>query len=221
MHPIGRLRNAILGLFCGIAPLLGAGAAHAADPFEAARRIVADHGCDTCHSTDGTIRVPGVPRIAGQKRDYLYRQFMHFRRDAVTYKGETVAIREHGVMTELAARLSSEDLHRLAEFYATRACTTAPVPPATKPPGVERCETCHGGSRTNPWGDTPWLGAQDETYLKRTIRRLWETRNAPQEPEKRYHRLAEIMFVDSDEPRLDDYAAWFARMPCRDPIISK
>jgi cytochrome c553 len=182
--------------------------------------LVTAYGCNQCHSTDGSIVAAGIPRIAGQKYGYLYRQLRHFRIGTVAYRGEIVAIRQHSIMNDVTKRPSVRQLKQIAGFYASRSCVENSLTPATRPAGVERCETCHGGERTNPWQDTPYLGGQDETYLQRTIQKLWRSRNSTTGERERYHRLAEIMFTDADAPHLDAYATYFSRLPCKGPVAA-
>ncbi|RVU34916.1 hypothetical protein EOI86_18960 [Hwanghaeella grinnelliae] len=177
-------------------------------------KVVGIYGCIQCHSLDGKITMPGVPRLAGQRRTYLSRQLNHFKLGEVIYDGEVVSARRHAVMNDLAKRLSTSQLRTIAHFYSIKSCQTntaaAPAPPA----GVERCEVCHGGVRANPWRDTPSLNAQDVTYLKRTIHNLWQARQGYKAGARRHHRMAEVMFIDADEPNLDAYAEYFAALPC-------
>lgn len=177
-------------------------------------KAVGAYGCIQCHSLDGKITMPGVPRLAGQRKTYLARQLNHFRMGKVIYDGEVISARRHEVMNDLAKRLSGLQLRSIAQFYSAQACRTnegaAPMPPD----GVERCEVCHGGVRANPWRDTPSLNAQDETYLKRTIHNLWQARQGYKAGGRRHHRMAEVMFIDADEPNLDAYAEYYAALPC-------
>jgi len=191
-----------------------AGTAPAAAEDGTAEQLISAYGCLQCHSVDGTIPVPGVPRLAGQKEKYLARQLNHFKLGVVVYDGEVVAARRHEVMNDLGKRLSTLQLRSIAKFFSSKACKTNAGATPPRPDGVERCEVCHGGDRANPWRDTPSLNAQDETYLKRTIHDLWRARKGYDTVTGRHHRLAEVMFIDADEPNLDAYAEYFAAMPC-------
>ncbi|MEQ9491743.1 MAG: c-type cytochrome [Alphaproteobacteria bacterium] len=218
MHSITQFffLSVVLSLFLTIA---GGGSAEETDaeiPGNG-REIVETFSCDQCHSTDGRILIEGVPRLAGQKYEYLLHQLRLFRVGEATYKGEIVASRRHSVMNRLARRLTDSHFRDIARYYSTLKCT-APVSaapqPAGLPPNIRRCEACHGGRRTNPWRDSPYLSGPDRTYLERTIHRLWNSRQDAETDDARYHRLGEIMFVDADEPYLDAYAAYFAAIPC-------
>lgn len=176
--------------------------------------VVGAYGCIQCHTLDGSITMPGVPRLAGQRMTYLSRQLNHFKLGEVKYDGEVISARRHEVMNDLAKRLSHSQLRSIASFYSGKACWTNAGAEPVPPPGVERCEVCHGGRRANPWRDTPSLNAQDETYLKTTINRLWQARQGYTDGARRHHRMAEVMFIDADEPNLDAYAKYFAALPC-------
>lgn len=178
------------------------------------QEAVGAYGCIQCHTLDGSIALPGVPRLAGQRRTYLSRQLNHFKLGEVIYDGEVVAARRHAVMNDLAKRLTTGQLRSIASFYAAQACRTNQGATPVAPDGVERCEVCHGGKRANPWRDTPSLNAQDVTYLKRTIRALWDARQGYKEGKRRHHRMAEVMFIDADGPNLDAYAEYYAALPC-------
>lgn len=178
-------------------------------------KTIGAYGCIQCHTLDGKIAKPGVPRLAGQREAYLSRQLNHFKLGEVIYDGEVISARRHEVMNDLAKRLTTGQLRAIARFYAGRACWTNEGADPIPPDGVERCEVCHGGSRANPWRDTPSLNAQDETYLKRTIQMLWEARQGYRAGKARHHRMAEVMFIDADETNLDAYAAYYAALPCR------
>lgn len=180
----------------------------------AAQKLVGAYGCLQCHSLDGSIPVPGVPRLAGQKEKYLARQLNHFKLGVIVYDGEVVAARRHEVMNDLAKRLSTVQLRSIAQFFSSKACMINEGADPPRPDGVERCEVCHGGERANPWRDTPFLNAQDETYLKRTIHDLWRARQGYVTDNGRHHRMAEVMFIDADEPNLDAYAEYYAALPC-------
>ena len=147
----------------------------------------------------------------------MLHQLRLFKVGDASYNGERIASRHHSVMNELAKKLTDAQLRKIALFYGSRECTAAPAAaePAPKPPNVKRCETCHGGQRTNPWRDSPYLAGQDRTYLNRTIQRLWNSRTESGNDIARYHRLGEVMFSDEDEPYLSAYADYFASLPCR------
>ncbi len=210
------------GLFCVIL-LISAGSVAAAEDTDATAgtgtgpELVHAFGCGQCHSDDGRILLDGVPRLAGQKYRYLLHQLRLFKAGDAVYNGERIASRHHVVMNDLASRLSDAQLRTIALYYASRDCTvtaTAAPSPAKAPPNIKRCETCHGGQRTNPWLGTPYLAGQDRTFLERTILRLWKSRTTSGNDTARYHRLGEVMFSDDDEPYLAAYAEYYSRLSC-------
>jgi len=188
----------------------------AAEESGVAVQIISAYECTQCHRLDGRIAAPGIPRIAGQKYKYLLRQMRNFKLKEVVYEQEVVAARIHPVMNDISKRLSIGQMTAVARYYSNQECAApTAATPHPKPAGADRCESCHGGERSNPWRDTPFLSAQDETYLLNALKELWSSRDGSTPGQKRHHRLAEIMFTEEDGVRLQDYASYFAGLPCR------
>ncbi|WP_169801019.1 c-type cytochrome [Novosphingobium naphthalenivorans] len=77
-----------------------------------------DHGnelaqahCASCHGPDGNGASPQIPKLAGQRPDYLYAQLMAFR------TGE----RKQAVMSAIAAPLTDAEIDDLAKYYSSEA----------------------------------------------------------------------------------------------------
>jgi cytochrome c553 len=186
---------------------------------EQGRRLVEEHGCLSCHGDAARRDMTGVPILDGQKTGFLIRTLLHFKQEEVRAapgSEEIIVQRRHPLMNDLAGDMTVQDVKDIATYFARRTCVSAGDPMAvTEPPkGVERCEICHGGVRSNPWADTPFLAGQDRTYLLTQIRRLWDGAQAYDESSARHHRLAEIMFADADDSRLEAYADYYAALPC-------
>lgn len=207
-----------------VAAMLTVGNAWARGNPETGQRAVAAFECQQCHTTDGQPGRPGIPTLAGQKAGYLVRTLLHFKfgeiRDSRSQEsGDAISIlRKHPVMNDLTRSMSMQTLEDIAAYYAALSC--GPSDPAKReamvePPGVERCEICHGGKRTNPWADTPYLAGQDRRYLINQINHLWTSRSGYDGDSSRHHRLAEIMFDDDDQPNLEAFADYFSELPCR------
>lgn len=183
------------------------------------RQLVEFHDCLSCHGEAGRAAQPGIPILDGQKTGFLTRTLLHFKVGRVKAgpgSSEVIVQRVHPHMNRLADAMRLQDIQDIATFFALRGCSTAgnPMPTAAPPDGVDRCEVCHGGARSNPWGDTPFLSGQDRTYLMTQIQRLWDGRRDYDVSSARHHRLAEIMFDDDDGPRLEDFADYYASLPC-------
>lgn len=186
------------------------------------RELVAKHGCAACHAWDGTERPDGIPKLAGQKYGYLVRALTHLKFKEVKSDQEVVIRRIHPIMNEMARSLKTTEMADIAAFYSTRACigpTNVDLESIQRPDWVDRCEICHGGVRTNPWADTPYLAGQDRTYLLAELRRLWEDRLHQDDVVERHHRLSEIMFDRDKQYDLEGLADYYSSLPCRPPEI--
>lgn len=204
------------------------GPAHALGDKERGGELAETLGCLACHAENGALPDDGTPYLTGQKQGFLIRTMLHlkFRQFSAGKPGgqndEVVIYRQHPDMSDRAQSLSLKDIEDIAAFYATRSCNPAPVAEAdlpTPPPGVDRCEICHGGIRTNPWADTPYLSGQDESYLIAQSRLLWEGAQEEDvqefdESRSRHHRLAEIMFDDVGDAELVAFASYYSQLSC-------
>jgi cytochrome c553/cytochrome c5 len=145
-----------------LSPLLG--------PKQVPRAVTAS--CGRCHGVDGRGRGMGAfPKLAGQRPVYLFATMQAYARGA----------RASGIMEPLAAALSQEEIHQLAQYYAG---LREPVPSPSNQhtsPEIERgraiahqgvptqrvpsCVDCHGphASRRNPV--YPELAGQYADYL--------------------------------------------------------
>lgn len=188
-------------------------------------RLAQELGCIGCHPANGQITQEGTPYLTGQKQGFLIRTMLHlkFRQFNAGKPGsdndEIVIYRQHPEMSERAQSLSLKDIEDIAAFYATRSCNPVPVAEEdlpTPPPGVDRCEICHGGLRSNPWADSPYLSGQDESYLLAQSQLLWEGAQDKEydDSRDRHHRLAEIMFADVGEADLAAFASYYSQLSC-------
>ncbi len=186
------------------------------DP-ERGRAFVEAFECEACHATDGTSVAPGISIISGQKSGYLYRTMLHFKAGRFEDRDGVVVQRRHPVMSRITKALNISDIRDIAAYYASKDCNSAPdrEPAIVVPQGIEFCETCHGGRRDNPWTDTPNLAGQDHAYLLQQLHRLWDGMEQMDENNVRYHRLSEVMFVNTQEEHLSQIADYYAGMPCR------
>lgn len=65
--------------------------------------------CQTCHGEDGMGADPSYPVLAGQHESYLSRALNDYRSGA----------RKNAIMGGFAASLSDDDIHELAQWYAS------------------------------------------------------------------------------------------------------
>jgi len=144
-------------------------------------RLLVQVQCGSCHGSDGNSASSEIPKLAGQKSDYLYSQLLAFR------SGK----REHAVMGGISRPLTDAEAQGLAKYYSTE--KREPDSPgeaelmargksvySAKTSSMSGCITCHdpsGRSRTMKMGgvtgsintSSPTLNGQDAAYLLREL----------------------------------------------------
>jgi cytochrome c553 len=65
--------------------------------------------CFACHNTHGVAEIPGVPNLAGQKRDYLENALRAYR------DGHT---RQNDIMNAMAGPLSDRDIVNISAYFS-------------------------------------------------------------------------------------------------------
>ena len=93
-----------------------------------------------CHGTDGNSTSSAYPSLAGQTRDYLYRQIKAFK------DGQ----RKNSMMSPAVVVLSDQDMQDLAEYFSEQTLirSTAKTDPAVVAQGKKiaseaQCVACH------------------------------------------------------------------------------
>ena len=96
--------------------------------------------CAHCHGTDGNSTSSAYPSLAGQTREYLYRQIRAFKD----------GVRKNSMMSPAVVVLSDQDMQDLAEYFSgqTLARSTAKTDPASIELGKKialdaQCVSCH------------------------------------------------------------------------------
>lgn len=175
--------------------------------------------CAQCHGEAGISTAPLTPNLAGQRQKYLLKQLRSFRDPGrESADGELLSDRSHPIMNAMTERLNDAELFRLAKYYSKLSCgPEASVKPLPMPEGADKCEVCHGGSRSNPFTDTPVLAGQKADYLLRQLDLMRKPERDLAERNKRRHRLSEIMLDDLDRDQLKDISAYFASLSCHIP----
>ena len=90
-----------------IGAMLGATAAHAADPAAGKQQFEAT--CAACHGANGISVAPIYPNLAGQKEQYLVTQLKAFRDGS----------RPNAIMAPMAKGLSDTDIANIAVYVST------------------------------------------------------------------------------------------------------
>ncbi len=96
--------------------------------------------CAHCHGTDGNSSSSAYPSLAGQTRDYLYRQMKDFKEGR----------RKDSMMSPSIVVLSDQDMRELADFYAAQSLVRSKfdADPAMVEQGKKiaqeaQCAACH------------------------------------------------------------------------------
>lgn len=122
--------------------------------------------CGLCHNLDGISFTAKFPKLAGQKPEYITKQFLAFSREERSNDG--------GQMVAITTEVEMGTLDDIAAYFAS-----LPPPPAVEPEaepavlasgkviytkgkeGVPACITCHGLVDSK----APWIYAQHQNYL--------------------------------------------------------
>ena len=117
--------------------------------------------CFSCHGEQGRSTNPMVPSLAGQESAYLIRQLENFRD----------LRRRHAAMQGVLAKLTTNDMARMASYYAKQSPMKGKgISRKTKggKPFYEGCIRCHGESAKGNAG-VPRLAGQRAVYLEREL----------------------------------------------------
>ncbi|WP_159591381.1 c-type cytochrome [Chelativorans xinjiangense] len=128
--------------------------------------------CGLCHGLEGVSPMPRFPHLAGQRPDYIEKQFRDFRHGRRRNDG--------GQMETVTMEIEAGALARIATYFAEQ----PPPPPAPKKgPRFEQgrelflhgrsalgaCADCHGPSARPTGIDAPRLEAQHRDYLVKQL----------------------------------------------------
>ena len=109
-------------------------------PYGGTASAAKSDSCAHCHGTDGNSTASAYPSLAGQTRDYLYRQIKAFK------EGQ----RKNSMMSPAVVVLSDQDMQDLAEYFSgqTLIRSTAKTDPAVVEQGKKiaseaQCVACH------------------------------------------------------------------------------
>lgn len=133
--------------------------------------------CQACHGVTGNSAKPDVPRLNGQKVEYLKQRLTDFHDPASQDPHAT------NVMWGIVERTDDSTLVELAQYFATQAPMAAANGGASAQEGrklytsgdpanyVPACGTCHGANAEG-LGDVPRLAGQHGLYLENQLERM-------------------------------------------------
>lgn len=209
--------TAILALLIATAPTVGY-----TDSAPDARTI-ANQGlgaavapCSSCHGPDGSgNRAAGFPRLAGVGARYLAEQLDAFASGA----------RANPIMQPIAAALSRDQRHALADYYSEQAVPAADSQAGSGgthentagrelaehgrwADGVPACVQCHGPGGTGVGEHFPPLAGQPAAYIENQLR-AWRKDARPGGPMDLMGAIADRL----QERDLAPVARYFAALP--------
>ncbi len=129
--------------------------------------------CGACHGMDGNSSDAQYPKLAGQSERYIVRQLTDFK----------AGKRQNPIMLGMATPLSTQDMHDVAAYFASK----TPLPGVADQALVEKGETlfrqgdsargipacmaCHSvDGRGNPGAMYPQLTSQHAQYIEATLK---------------------------------------------------
>jgi cytochrome c553 len=150
-----------------------AATAAAAKPGDAAAGQAKAAVCGACHGMDGNSADAQYPKLAGQSEQYIVRQLTDFK------SGK----RQNPIMMGMAAPLSTQDMHDVGAYFASKTAlpgvadqalvehgqTLFRQGDATR--GIPACMACHSiDGRGNPGAMYPQLTSQHAQYIEATLK---------------------------------------------------
>ena len=154
-----------LGVAIGLGSLAAATAfAQQAQPTGNAQRgATLASTCLGCHGIEGYRNAYpdyAVPRLAGQKADYLAAALKEYRSDA----------RQYPTMHLQALSLSDQDIADVAAYLASKPLVaTSAASPSQPPQPAVVCTSCHGMNGIGVTPMYPSLAGQHASYIARAI----------------------------------------------------
>jgi len=122
--------------------------------------------CAHCHGTDGNSTSSAYPSLAGQTRDYLYRQMKDFKEGR----------RKNSMMSPSIGLLSDQDMRELAEYFSDQSLVRskfdadpAKVQQGKKISQEAQCAACHQASFKG-LNEFPRLSRQKYPYLVKQLK---------------------------------------------------
>ncbi len=147
--------------------------ASAAKPGDAAAGQTKAAVCGACHGIDGNSADAQYPKLAGQSEAYIVRQLTDFKS----------GVRQNPIMMGMAAPLSTQDMHDIGAYFATKQSLPGVADQALVEHGAQlfrqgdakrdipACMACHSiDGRGNPGATYPQLAGQHAQYIEATLK---------------------------------------------------
>jgi cytochrome c553 len=182
-----------------------------ADP--AKGKVIAETVCVACHGADGNSPTSANPNLAGQGKEYLYKQLVNFK----AADGKPAA-RNNAIMAGMVAALSDEDMRNLAAWFSSQKLKPAVAKDETKialgqkiwrqgdfKKGVPACAGCHGPAGAGLPAQYPRLAGQYAEYTEAQLK-AFRNDERSNDPEKMM-RIVAAKMSDAEMKAVAEYAA--------------
>lgn len=129
--------------------------------------------CGACHGMDGNSADAQYPKLAGQSEQYIVRQLTDFK----------AGKRQNPIMMGMAAPLSTQDMHDVGAYFASKTALPGVADQALvehgqtlfrqgdSTRGIPACMACHSiDGRGNPGAMYPQLTSQHAQYIEATLK---------------------------------------------------
>jgi cytochrome c553 len=174
-------------------------------------------GCGECHGLDGVAPNGHFPNLAGQNANYIRKQMEDF--------SSGTRSNDHGQMGTSAEEATGAKLDQIESYFAGLPPPTPMREPDLSPAAASRaktlmergdralkipsCDNCHGVRRKH-WLDSPWLEAQQPTYL---VKELEDFRSGARSNDSQsgMRRMAQLL----SQSDIDALGAYLASLPRR------
>ena len=176
-------------------------------------KTLAETVCVACHASDGNSTIPANPILAGQHRDYLFKQLSEFK----SADGKPQA-RANAIMLGMTATLSTDDMRGLASYFSQQKIKPAR---ATDPKlvangktlwrkgdpdkGIPACAGCHGPAGAGIPAQYPRLAGQHAEYTETQLKNF-RSEERSNDPERMMRTIADKL-SDKQIKALADYIA--------------
>ena len=174
---------------------------------------IAETVCIACHGADGNSAIPANPILAGQHRDYLFKQLSEFK----SADGKP-QVRNNATMLGMTATLSEDDMRGLAAYFSQQLlkpakATDAKLTAAGKTlwrkgdpdKGVPACAGCHGPAGAGLPVQYPRLAGQHAEYTEAQLKNF-RSEERSNDPERMMRTIADKL-SDKQIKALADYIA--------------
>ncbi len=122
--------------------------------------------CAHCHGTDGNSSSGAYPKLAGQTKEYLFKQIMAFK----------TGVRTNPMMSSSVGILTEQDAADLAEYFSSQPTTRSRFQPdpalaaqGKQLAGEVQCVACHQPGFKG-LGEFPKIARQHYPYLVKQLK---------------------------------------------------